>query len=79
MEMRYSNIDREMLAIVFGIEKFHIYLYGRQFEVLLDHKPLNDLSKEHQKRTGASATHATEDAMLHLRSKVRQGLQHAHL
>ena len=28
-ETRYANIERELLAIVFGCEKFHTYLYGR--------------------------------------------------
>ena len=43
-ETRYANIEREMLAVVFGIEKFHTYLYGRTFEVLSDHKPLEMIS-----------------------------------
>jgi hypothetical protein len=28
-ERRYSNIEREMLGIVYGLEKFHYYAYGR--------------------------------------------------
>lgn len=28
-ESRYSNIEREMLAVLFGLEKFHYYAYGR--------------------------------------------------
>ena len=28
-EGRYSNIEREMLAVLFGLEKFHYYAYGR--------------------------------------------------
>ena len=39
-EKRYACIERELLAIVFGVQKFHIYLYRRQFKVLTDHKPL---------------------------------------
>ena len=37
---RYTNIERELLAIVFGCEKFHTYLYSRSFVVESDHKPL---------------------------------------
>ena len=43
-ETRYANIDREFLAIVFGCEKFHTYLYGRSFKVETDHKPLEMIS-----------------------------------
>ena len=39
-EKRYVCIERELLAIVFSVQRFHIYLYGRQFKVLTDHKPL---------------------------------------
>ncbi|PIK52013.1 hypothetical protein BSL78_11086 [Apostichopus japonicus] len=39
-EQRYSCIERELLAIVFGVERFHTYLYGRSFTVITDHKPL---------------------------------------
>ena len=28
-ETRYAQIEREMLAMVFGLEKFHHYVYGR--------------------------------------------------
>ena len=37
---RYVCIERELFAIVFGVQRFHIYLYGHQFKVLTDHKPL---------------------------------------
>lgn len=39
-EQRYACIERELLAIVFGVQRFHIYLYGHKFKVLTDHKPL---------------------------------------
>ncbi|KAL5010856.1 hypothetical protein ScPMuIL_013161 [Solemya velum] len=39
-EQRYANIERELLAVVFGCEKFHTYLYGKRFLVESDHKPL---------------------------------------
>ena len=39
-QSRYANIEREMLAVTFGIKRFEVYLYGRQFEVVTDHKPL---------------------------------------
>lgn len=40
VERRYSQAEREALAIVWACEKFHIYLYGADFELCTDHKPL---------------------------------------
>ena len=39
-EKRYANIERELLAVVFGAERFHTYVYGKHFKVESDHKPL---------------------------------------
>ena len=39
-ERRYSQTEREALAVLFGIQRFHVYLYGMQFTVYSDHKAL---------------------------------------
>ena len=39
-ESRYANIERELLAVVYGYERFHTYLYGQSFIAESDHKPL---------------------------------------
>ncbi|KAL7853111.1 hypothetical protein SRHO_G00188960 [Serrasalmus rhombeus] len=45
-EKNYSQLDKEGLAVVFGVTKFHKYLYGRQFVIVTDHKPLISLFSE---------------------------------
>lgn len=42
-EVKYAQIEKELLAIVFSCERFHFYLYGREFLVQSDHKPLESL------------------------------------
>ncbi|WP_419601948.1 RNase H-like domain-containing protein, partial [Thiolapillus sp.] len=45
-EQRYANIERELLAVVFGCERFHTYVYGKPFVVESDHKPLEMIQKK---------------------------------
>ena len=40
VEKRYSQLDKEAAAIMFGVERFHQYLYWRKFAIVSDHKPL---------------------------------------
>ena len=46
-EKRYANIERELLAVVFGCERFYHYIYGTSFTVESDHKPLSMIILKH--------------------------------
>ena len=50
-EQKYAQIEQEGLAVVFGVTRFHEYIYGRHFTLVLNHKPLLTLFNE---RTGVS-------------------------
>ena len=45
-EYNYAQIKKELLAIVFGVEKLESYVYGRKFKVETDHKPLESILKK---------------------------------
>lgn len=47
-EQKYSQIEKEGLAIVFAVKRFHQYLHGRQFTIYSDHKPLEFLFSENR-------------------------------
>ena len=46
LEQNYAQIEKEALAILFGCECFHVYLYGKSFTVESDHKPLQPIFKK---------------------------------
>ena len=45
-EQRYSNIERETLGLVWGLERFHYFIYGKHCTVNTDHKPLEAIFKK---------------------------------
>jgi len=40
VERRFSQTEKEAFAIVWAVEQFNLYLFGMQFELESDHKPL---------------------------------------
>lgn len=42
----YAQIEKEFLAILFACIKCHWYVYGREIQVVSDHKPLLDIMQK---------------------------------
>jgi len=48
-EQNYSVGEREALAIIWAVDKFHRYLCGQHFTLQSDHRPLEYLQTSHSK------------------------------
>ena len=46
-EQNYQNLEREALGTIWGMEKFHYFLYGKEFTLEADQKPLVSIYKKH--------------------------------
>ena len=46
-EQNYQNLEREALGTIWGMEKFHYFLYGKDFTLGTDQKPLGSIYKKH--------------------------------
>ena len=45
-QQRYAQIEKEFLAIQFGLKRFHQYVYGQRVVVETDHMPLLGIIKK---------------------------------
>ena len=45
-ETKYLQLEKEAVAIVFSVKRFHQYLHGRQYSICLDHQLLKYLFNE---------------------------------
>ena len=53
VEKRYSQTEKEALNIVWVIGHFHLYLFGHQFTLITDHKPLEIIFGHKKAKTSA--------------------------
>ena len=69
-EQRYAQIEKECLAIVYALERFHQYTFGRSVLVYSDHKPLKSILR----KPLASAPRQLQGMMMHLQSMTLQSV-----
>lgn len=63
-ERNYATIEKEGLALVFAVRKFHQYLFGSRFVMFTDHKPLLGLFTENRPLPARAAARVLRWALL---------------
>ena len=63
-ERNYSQLDKEALSLVFGVKRFHQYLYGRKFVLINDYNPLTTILGQKQKVPSIAAARLQRWALL---------------
>ena len=53
----YSNIERELLAVVIVVEHLHHYVFGRKFTIHTDHSPLVNIFQKCLNNTSPCLQH----------------------
>ncbi|KAL7839170.1 hypothetical protein SRHO_G00258280 [Serrasalmus rhombeus] len=80
-EQNYAQIEREALAIVFGVRKFDQYLYGNTFTLLTDHHPLTTILSPVKSTPSMAAARMQRWALLlsahNYTIEYRKGVLHA--
>ena len=46
-EQNFQNLEQEALGTMWGMEKFHYFLYGKEFALETNQKPLVSIHKKH--------------------------------
>ena len=64
VERNYSHLEKEAFALIFGVNKFHQYCYGRHFEARSDHKTLLGILAEGKKIPEMTAARLQRWALL---------------
>lgn len=71
----YANIERELLAVVYACERFHIYVYGWAFQIESDQKQLENVQsktlQKHSKMTKNVVKAATVWRSNHIQARQR--------
>lgn len=79
-ERNYGHVEKEGLALVFAVKKFHHYLFGHKFKMVTDHKPLLGLFSEHKGLPDRAASRILRWALLlagyDYKLEYRPGIKH---
>ena len=82
-ECNYSQIEKDALAIVYAVKKFHQYLFGRHFFLYTDHKPLLGLLSEIKGIPSMAAAHIQRWAVFlsayNYTLKYRSGIENSNV
>ena len=46
-QKNYAKIEKELAAVLYGCQRFHHYVFGKEIVVETDHKPLQSILKTH--------------------------------
>ena len=65
-ERNYSQLEKEGLSCIFGVNKFHSYLFGHPFDLITDHKPLLALLNEHMPTSPQASARVFQWSLLSL-------------
>src|SRR5947199_9737422 len=76
LEQKYSTTELECYAVVWEIEKFHHYLYGRKFKVITDHKALTWLMKNENSLKGRRARWVLKMELYDFEIIYKEGRKH---
>ncbi|PFX20902.1 Retrovirus-related Pol polyprotein from transposon 17.6 [Stylophora pistillata] len=62
-EQKYAQIDKEALSIIWGVKKFHMYMFGRPFTICTYHQPLTSIFHPRKSIRVVTATHLQRYAL----------------
>ena len=46
VQKNYAIIEKELLEVLFGCERFHQFVYGSEVTIISDHRPLESITKK---------------------------------
>ena len=79
-ERQYSQLEKEGLAIIMGVKRFHQYLFGREFTIVSNHKPLQHLFSESKATLVLASAHIRQWSLIlaayNYKIQFKPGSQH---